>query len=37
MDVTSGDDKLHYKRDGEGATSVKGTFDGRKVDQEGAA
>ena len=37
LDVTSGDDKLHYERDGEGATSVKGTFDGRKVDQEGAA
>jgi pimeloyl-ACP methyl ester carboxylesterase len=37
LDVTSGDDKLHYERDGEGATSVTGTFDGRKVDQEGAA
>jgi hypothetical protein len=37
IDVTSGADKLHYVRDGDGNTSVTGTFGGRKVDQEAAA
>ena len=37
LDLTSGDDSLHYERDGEGATSVTGTFDGRDVDLEAAA
>lgn len=37
LDVTSGADKLHYERDGEGATAVQGIFHGKKVDQKGAA
>ena len=37
LDLTSGDDDLHYERDADGNTTVSGTFDGRKVDQESAA
>jgi hypothetical protein len=37
IDLTSGKDTLHYERDGDGNTSVKGTFGGRKVDQKAAA
>ncbi len=37
LDLTSGDDKLHYERDPDGNLTVSGTFGGRKVDQERAA
>jgi len=37
LDVTAPGDKLHYERDGDGGTSVRGTFEGNKVDQKGAA
>jgi hypothetical protein len=35
IDVTGEGDRLHYERDGEGATSVNGTYDGAPVDLEG--
>ena len=37
LDATSGDDTLHYERDADGGTSVKGTFDGKTVDLKEAA
>ncbi len=37
LGLTSGDDELHYLRDADGNTSVTGTFDGQRVDLEGAA
>ncbi len=37
IDITSGANRLHYERDGDGNTSVTGTFGGRKVDLEAAA
>lgn len=36
LDVTDGSDNLHYKRDGEGATSVTGRFDGKAVNLKAA-
>ena len=37
LELTSGDDDLHYERDADGKTSVTGTYGGRRVDQEAAA
>lgn len=37
LDVTGPGDRLHYERDGEGGTSVSGTFDGRTINLEEAA
>lgn len=37
LDVTAPGDSLHYERDGDGGTSVNGTFDGKRVSLEGAA
>lgn len=37
LDVTGPGDTLHYERDGDGRTSVIGTFDGRRVSLKGAA
>jgi pimeloyl-ACP methyl ester carboxylesterase len=36
LDVTIGSDQLGYERDAEGATRVRGTYDGKKVDQKGS-
>lgn len=37
LDATSGGDRLHYERDADGGTTVKGTFDGKTVDLKAAA
>ena len=37
LDVTAPGDRLHYERNGDGGTSVKGTFDGRTVSLKEAA
>jgi hypothetical protein len=37
LDATSGGDTLHYQRDADGGTSVKGTFDGKTVNLKAAA
>ena len=37
LDATSGGDTLHYERDADGGTTVKGTFDGKTVDLKAAA
>jgi pimeloyl-ACP methyl ester carboxylesterase len=37
LDLTGPGDRLHYERDGDGATSVDGTFDGAPVSLERAA
>ena len=37
LELSSGDDDLHYERDADGNTSVTGTYGGRTVDLEAAA
>ena len=37
LDATSGGDRLHYERDADGGTTVKGTFDGKTVNLKAAA